>query len=287
MSMPHQPLVSILTPTFNSARYLEELIRSVEGQEYSRIEHIVIDDGSQDGGATVDVLRRHPRVRWWSRENRGQYPTLNEALRAATGEFVTVISADDIYADAGAVGAMARFLLAHADVDVVHGRTRHLDAQGVPLAVQPYQRYAPWMVRYNLGCILHCSMLVRRQPLLRHGLFFDETLRYVGDADWLIRLYQANLRFARIDRDVGAYRHHSDQVSTLASADGAATESRLAERARLRARYPASPSVRALVGAYDTFQQRRLKAQAAWRRGGARRVLAVTADWWKRRHTGG
>jgi glycosyltransferase involved in cell wall biosynthesis len=285
MTMPDQPLVSILTPTYNSARYLEELIRSVEAQDYPHIEHIVIDDGSTDDGATVAVLRRHPRVRWWSRENRGQYPTLNEGLRAATGDFVTVISADDAYADSGAIAAMARFLVAHPGTDVVHGYTRHLDADGAPLPVQPYQRYPAWMARYNLGCILHCSMLVRREPVLRHGLFFDETLRYVADADWLIRLYQTNLRFGRIERDIGAYRHHAQQVSTVASGDQSAAVSRLAEHAVVRARYPASRAVQALVAAYDTFQQRRVKAQGAWRAGGAARLFAVSAEWWKRRRS--
>ncbi len=119
--MSEPPLVSIVTPTFNSARYLEELLRSVEVQDYPRIEHIVIDDGSDDDGATVAILRRHPRVRWWSRENRGQYATLNEGFRAAKGDFVTTISADDTYADPGAIGALVAWLRGHPDHDVAYG----------------------------------------------------------------------------------------------------------------------------------------------------------------------
>ena len=283
MTMPDLPVVSIVTPTYNSARYLEELIRAIEAQDYPSIEHIVIDDGSNDGGATVAVLQRHPGVRWWSRENRGQYATINEGFRAATGEFVTTISADDTYADSGAVGDMARFLAAHPGHDVVYGYTRHLDHRGVPCPVQPYQRHPPWMVRYNLGCILHCSMLIRRDTLVRHRLFLDETLRYVGDAEWLIRLYEANPRFGRIERYVGAYRHHEEQVSTVASADRAASAARLAERALVRRRHPASRAVERLLAAYDTFHQRRVKAQGAWRSGGAGQLLRVTRDWLGRR----
>ena len=187
MSLP--PLVSIVTPTFNSARYLEDLLQSVEAQDYPRIEHIVIDDGSTDSGATVALLGRHPNVRWWSRENRGQYTTLNEGFRAATGEFVTTISADDTYADTRAIAAMAEFLHEHRECDAVHGYTQHQDEDGTPHPVQPYQRYPYWMLQYNLGFILHCSLLVRREKLIADGLFFDESLRYIGDADWLIRLY--------------------------------------------------------------------------------------------------
>ena len=182
--MPELPLVSIVTPTFNSAGYLEELLQSVAAQDYPRIEHIVIDDGSDDDGATVTLLQRHPSVRWWSRDNRGQYATLNEGFRAATGDFITTISADDTYADTRAIGAMAEFLAGHSECDVVHGYTQHIDENGMPVPIQPYQRFPYWMLRYNLGFIGHCSLLVRRERLVRDGLFFDESLRYIGDADW-------------------------------------------------------------------------------------------------------
>lgn len=286
MTLPDPPLVSIVTPTYNSARYLEDLIRSVAAQDYPRIEHIVIDDGSNDDGATVALLKRHPHLRWWSRENRGQYATMNEGFRAATGDFVTTISADDTYADSSAVGDMARFLGAHPDHDVVYGYTRHVDQGGVALPVQPYQRYPVWTVRYNLGWMFHCSMLVRRSAIVRHDLFFDETFRYVADADWLIRLYLAKLRFGRIERPVAAYRHHEAQVSTVASGDRGANAARLAEHAIVHARYRSSGAVRKLVAGYDTFQQRRVKAQDAWRSGGAARLLQVTWSWLGRRRAG-
>jgi hypothetical protein len=122
-------------------------------------------------------------------------------------------------------------------------------------------------------------MLVRRDALVRHRLYFDESMRFVADADWLIRLYRANLRFGRIERYVGAYRHHEEQVSTIASGDQGATAARLAERAVVRARYPSSRLVGELVLAYDTFQQRRVKALAAWRSGGAAQVFRVTRNW--------
>src|SRR5438876_704742 len=73
----------------------DELIKSVLEQDYLHIEHIIIDDGSTDDGATVEVLKRYPHLRWWSRENKGQYATLNEGLATARGSVVGIISADD------------------------------------------------------------------------------------------------------------------------------------------------------------------------------------------------
>ena len=283
MTMPGLPLVSIVTPAYNAARFLEPLLQSVAAQDYARIEHIVIDDGSNDGGATVAVLQRHPNVRWWSRENRGQYATLNEGLRAATGEFVTIISADDTYVDTRAIGALAEFLIQHPECDVVHGYTHHMHEDGTPLSVQPYQRFPPWMLRYNLGFIFHCSLLVRRAKLIADGLFFDESLRYVGDADWMIRLYLQRYRFDRIERYIGAYRYHADQVTAVATSDARAVAARLAERARVFRQYRSRAALRKLVGAYDTFQQRRVKLSSAWHRGGAAHVRALAANWSRRK----
>ena len=284
--MPELPLVSIVTPAFNSARYLETLLRSVEAQDYPRIEHIVIDDGSTDGGATVALLRRHPSVRWWSRENRGQYATLNEGFRAATGDFITTISADDEYADSRAVGVMAEFLRDHPDCDAVYGYTQHTNEDGTPFPIQPYQRYPYWMLRYNLGFILHCSLLVRRAKLIADGLFFDESLRYVGDADWLVRLYLKKYRFCRIEAHIGAYRHHDQQTSTTATEDRRANALRLDERARVYRKFGSSSTLTRLVYAYDTFQQRRVKALGAWRTGGGAEVLKAMSAWMRRRYGG-
>jgi len=276
------PLVSIVTPARNAGDYLEQLIASVEAQDYPRIEHIVIDDGSSDDGATLAVLRRHPHVRWWSRENRGQYATLNEGFRAATGDIITTISADDTYAEAQAVSAMADFLVRHPAYDVVHGYTLHMDQAGIPLAVQPYQDYPYWMLTYNLGYIFHCSLFVRRQRLITDGLLFDESLRYAGDGDWLARLYLAGYRFGRVKRNVGAYRHHDVQTSQHVSGNAAASAYRLAERAALDRKHGRSAILKWLVRAYVTFHRRRRIALAALRSGGAPGLLAVVKEWWRR-----
>jgi glycosyltransferase involved in cell wall biosynthesis len=282
--MTELPLVSIVTPAFNAARFLEPLLQSVAAQDYANIEHIVIDDGSDDGGATVALLQRYPNVRWWSRANRGQYATMNEGVRAATGEFITFISADDTYIDAGAIGAMAEFLIGHPECDVVNGYTHHMDEDGTAVSVQPYQRFPYWMLRYNLGFIFHCSLLVRRPKLIADGLFFDESLRYVGDADWMVRLYLHKYRFGRIERYIGAYRHHPEQVTTVATANARAVAARLAERSRVFRQYRSNASLRRLVGAYDTFHQRRVKLSSAWHRGGPAHVRALVSNWIRRTH---
>jgi glycosyltransferase involved in cell wall biosynthesis len=282
MSDHDMPLVSVITPAHNAARFLGDLLRSVEQQDYPRIEHIVIDDGSSDGGATRAVLEASTGVRWWSRGNIGQYATLNEGFRAAAGDFVTTISADDTYVDAGAIAALARSLIDHPECGVAYGSTLHVDEDGSPLPVQPYQGYPPWMLRYKPGFVFHCSLLVRREGIIRDDVLFDETLRYVGDADWLIRLAQ-RYRFRHVDRYIGAYRHHGSQVSTVAAGNAAAEARRRGEHATLEQRYGIARGIKSAVEIYDTFHQRRVKALAAWRRGGSPEVLRTVAAWLSRK----
>ena len=75
---------------------METLIQSVLNQDYPNIEHIIIDDGSQDNGVTVSVLSKYHHLHWWSRPNKGQYATMNEGLLAAQGEIICFVSADDL-----------------------------------------------------------------------------------------------------------------------------------------------------------------------------------------------
>jgi len=92
--MSDQPRISVITPVWNGSAYLVPLIESVLQQDYPHYEHIVIDDGSTDEGATVAILQQYKHLRWWSHANKGQYETQNDGLKAATGDIVVIISSD-------------------------------------------------------------------------------------------------------------------------------------------------------------------------------------------------
>lgn len=210
--MTESPLVSIITPVFNGAEYIEELIESVLQQDYPNIEHLIIDDGSQDDGATVAILRSYPHLRWWGRENKGQYATMNEGLLAARGEIVCFVSADDIVSS-GAVTSAVGFLTDQPNFDGVFGITNYINSDG---KIRPYLvpfRKAPLSFYPFFAHISHCSFYVRLSSLKKHRLFFDQSLRYVGDYDWMIRIHKSHLRIGRIDRELSRVRIHDDQAS--------------------------------------------------------------------------
>jgi glycosyltransferase involved in cell wall biosynthesis len=204
------PLISIVTPVFNGAEYLAELIESVRTQDYPRIEHIVIDDGSTDGGATAAVLKRFPHVRWWSRENRGQYATMNEGLSAASGEWICFVSADDLVAPGACRGA-ADHLRRHTDLDGVAGLVQYIDEEGEDYANPPFQS-APIRYYAYLSHISHCSLYISRRKLVNNDLFFDSALHYVGDYEWILRVSE-RLRIGRMNCCLSKVRIHHAQTS--------------------------------------------------------------------------
>jgi len=208
-----QPLISIITPVYNGAEYLDELILSVLQQDYQHIEHIIIDDGSNDNGATVAILKKYPHLRWWSRENKGQYATLNEGLAAAQGSVITIICADDKYADSSVFSSVINFWQAYPDCGCVYGNTLRMNENSELIAIDPTIRKPPypvWFIRYWL-LIQHCSLFIDKS-LITDDVLFDLSFRYSGDWDWIIRLSQVT-KFAYLNYPLSVYREHAVQTS--------------------------------------------------------------------------
>jgi glycosyltransferase involved in cell wall biosynthesis len=123
------PLVSIVTPSYNQAQFLEATIQSVLAQDYPRIEYILIDGGSQDG--SLEIIQRHAShfAYWVSEKDRGHADALNKGFARAKGEIWAWLNSDDTYYP-GAVSEAVRYLVDHPDVGMVYGDADLNDEQG-------------------------------------------------------------------------------------------------------------------------------------------------------------
>jgi glycosyltransferase involved in cell wall biosynthesis len=129
--MPDQPLVSIITPSYNQARFLESTLRSVLEQDYPQIEYLVVDGASTDG--SVEIIRRYAdRLAWWvSEKDSGQSEAINKGMRRARGGIVGWLNSDDIYLP-GAVSAAVQAFQSHPQAGLIYADALAIDVAGKP-----------------------------------------------------------------------------------------------------------------------------------------------------------
>jgi glycosyltransferase involved in cell wall biosynthesis len=123
-----QPPLSIITPSFNQARFLEATILSVLDQDYPNIEYIIVDGGSTDG--SVDIIKKYAaRLAWWvSEPDKGQTDAINKGFARAGGDILAWINSDDTY-EPGAVSDAVEYFQSHPEIGLVYGDTHFIDEQ--------------------------------------------------------------------------------------------------------------------------------------------------------------
>src|SRR5687767_8454812 len=121
------PLVSIITPSFNQGAFIAETIESVLGQDYPHLEYIIIDGGSNDN--TLEVIRRYddPRLTWISGPDRGMTHALNKGFRRSNGQIMGWLNSDDVFLGKSVVSETVAYLQAHPEADLVYGDAIYTD----------------------------------------------------------------------------------------------------------------------------------------------------------------
>ena len=204
--VPSLPRVTIVTPSFNQAQYLEETIRSVLLQGYPDLEYIVVDGGSADG--SVEVIRKYaPWLAYWvSEKDKGQSHAINKGFARASGQVFNYLASDDVL-EPGCLLNVARALRERAAKWVV-GQVRYRSAghPDWPLRVNPETSFTEWF----LWCPVPQPSSFWTADLHRANGEFREDLHCYFDYEFWLRL-----RFLKdqvpvvIPQDLAVYRLHA------------------------------------------------------------------------------
>ena len=185
--------VTIVTPSFNQARFLGRTIESVLSQPYDNIEHIVIDGGSTDG--SVDILCSYgDRIRWISERDDGQADAINKGFARSTGDIRAYLNSDDTLTP-GAVSAVVDFFASNPEVDLVYGDANYIDEDDVVTGKYATAEYS--FARLMFDCCICQPAAFWRKSIGDQVGPFDASLHLVMDYDYWLR----------VDRAGGILRH--------------------------------------------------------------------------------
>ncbi|MCX6902804.1 MAG: glycosyltransferase [Verrucomicrobia bacterium] len=205
---------TIVTPSFRNSRWLKLCIPSVADQDIEH-EHIVQDACSDDG--TQEWLPRDPRVIAVIEKDAGMYDAVNRGFRCGRGEFLAYLNCDEQYLP-GALRKVSEFFDQHPQVDVVLGDSVVVDKTGGYLSER--RSLVPQTLHCYVGgtlSFLTSGLFMRRRVIDQHQLFFDPTLRIVGDCDWSVRGLKAGLRMAVLKEFTSTYTQTGQNMNLEAN----------------------------------------------------------------------
>jgi glycosyltransferase involved in cell wall biosynthesis len=207
------PRITLITPVFNAARYIDQTIQSVISQQYPNLEYFIMDGGSTDG--TLDIIRKYERhlSGWMSEPDDGMYDALNRGFARSSGEIIGWISATDMLHTRSlfVVGSVFKAL---TEVEWITARPTGFSEEGMTVSVsRSLKRWSRF--RFLAGSnryIQQESTYWRRSLWKRAGSHMDASRREGSDFELWVRFF----RYARlypVDALIGGFRVHSDSLS--------------------------------------------------------------------------
>ena len=206
------PMISIVTPSYNQGRFIEDNIKSVLAQGYPDFEHIIIDGGSTDN--TVEILKKYPHLKWVSEPDRGQSHAINKGFKKAKGKIVGWLNSDDCY-ESGAFESVLKVFRNNPGVGLVYGDLHVVDVNGKikrKYEGTPYKKYHEYglVIRglYGDPVILQQTVFFRKSTINKTGMI-DENLHYCMDVDYWIRADLENIGMYYLPITLANFRSHA------------------------------------------------------------------------------
>lgn len=202
------PRISIVTLSFNQARYLPDAIESIAGQGYANLDYIVVDPGSTDGSRDIIAANRARITTVLLDPDKGPADGLNKGFAAATGDIFGYINADDMLLP-GALATVARHFTDQPDIDAILGNGIMIDSDGAPTRRMKSSRFS------LKGLGLGAMTFVQQGHFFRRSAYpgFNIANRTCWDGELLVDMALAGARIRNVPEQLGAFRLYPDTIT--------------------------------------------------------------------------
>jgi glycosyltransferase involved in cell wall biosynthesis len=207
------PRIALVTPVYNSGKYIEQTIRSVLAQSYANVDYFIVDGGSTDN--TLEVIRKYEQEisGWVSEPDKGMYDAINKGFARTSGEIMGWISATD-QLHIGGLSVVGSIFRDFPEVEWITARRTVFNEEGVMVRVDPLMRWSRY--RFLLGAsnrhIQQESTFWRRSLWERAGGQVDAAWRYASDFELWVRFFR-HAQLYTVDSLIGGFREHGDSDS--------------------------------------------------------------------------
>ena len=203
--------ISLVTISFNQARYLEQTIRSVLDQDYADLEYIVVDPGSTDGSREIIERYRDRFAHIVFEPDNGPADGLNRGFSYTSGDIFGYLNSDDILLP-GVLSRVAKVFQGHPDADLVYGHGYFIDTDGAVLRPCRSDRFNLRRSAYGNSIIMQQAAFWRRDAFAHVG-GFNIVNRLSWDGEFWMDLALAKRRFLRVDECWACFRVHNESIS--------------------------------------------------------------------------
>lgn len=199
--------ISIVTPSFNSGRFIEEAIQSVLDQNYDNFEHIIIDGGSTDN--TIEILEKYSHLIWVSEPDDGQSDAINKGFKRATGDIIGWLNSDDLYLP-GTFDIVSQEL-SNNKVDAIYANYRDIDLNGKITKEYVTQNSSKWMSLYI--CYIPSTTFFFRRKIVEQDIFIDKKFYITMDKEFFAQILYSGLNIQKANAFFAHFRWHDGNKS--------------------------------------------------------------------------
>lgn len=207
-----QPLVTVVTPSYNQGKFIERTIRSVLCQDYPNIQYVVLDSMSND--ETRSILKRYSKYisRVVREKDKGQSFAINRGFAETSGEIMAWINSDDCYASPSVISQAVAHLVANPATDMIYGRRLYVDVAGNVCIAYPFRQFCEEQFRISDYIPQECCFWTR-SIYDKAGGCIDTTYDFAMDYELFMRFLCAGAKFEAVNSVFGLFRYYQDQKS--------------------------------------------------------------------------